>query len=243
MMRTMAASMAMVRSSSTRFLFMVESRDAIGILILRRFDANFSFATNESVVLILLLAGDFRITLYFPHESECIRGLRMSSWTFSFRDSSVKLIVTPPLKAFNTTACSVVTCMSYGFLKTPRTVAFPCEKTQLSFLFWCLLSCHSLKTSMHFAISGVRTTSGLLYRGQNPVVKTWTLKSNLVSTERMRPSNSDRCSLPTARSLSIPSIFDVNCVPHCILSLAIISFSASSLVERWLKSRFASWFR
>ena len=42
------------------------------------------------------------------------------------------------------------------------------------------------------------------------------------------------------RSFSMPSIFDVNCVPTCALSLDIMDFSRSSLADFWLRSLFAS---
>ena len=53
---------------------------------------------------------------------------------------------------------------------------------------------------------GCQTDLEDLYVGQNPVVRTCTWKSTLVSTFRIRCSNSVRCSLPTARSANIPSI-------------------------------------
>lgn len=80
--------MAIVRSSSTRFVLNVESKEAMGMRILRMLLENFGLAVNLSVVLILLLAGDFMTTLYFPHDKECISGFKIDSSKFRRGGSS-----------------------------------------------------------------------------------------------------------------------------------------------------------
>eukprot|EP00733_Pompholyxophrys_punicea_P000052 Pompholyxophrys_punicea_v1_NODE_6_length_8794_cov_7.233894.p7 type:complete len:169 gc:universal NODE_6_length_8794_cov_7.233894:2040-1534(-) len=138
MIRTIAASMAIERSSSTFLVLNETSRDAIGMRILRMFEANLPFAVNLSVVLILFPAGDLFTTLYLPQESECISGLRIASSKFSFWTNSSKVAVIPPFIASSAMACRVDTCRSYDFFpNVPLTVALPCVITHCNLRFWC----------------------------------------------------------------------------------------------------------
>mmetsp|Transcript_70999 Transcript_70999/g.199259 ORF Transcript_70999/g.199259 Transcript_70999/m.199259 type:complete len:212 (-) Transcript_70999:2006-2641(-) len=130
MMRTTAASIATDRSSSTRFGLCDSSRLAIGIRILSIFDWNFGAATKRSVTLMVFDFGDFSITLYLPHDSECSTRFKCSSGRLRRSLSCSKLNCSSAapglLKARIVIACRVVTCRSYFFLpQLPLTVAFP----------------------------------------------------------------------------------------------------------------------
>ena len=81
---------------STEFLLQDDEGDIAGYLgiqithrILCMLQLNLLLALNELVMLILLLAGVLTITLYFPHDRECMRGLRMASSKFKHSVSSL----------------------------------------------------------------------------------------------------------------------------------------------------------
>ena len=141
MIRTMAASMAIPRSSSTRSRLWLSSSEAMGIRILRIWQLNWSLKANESVVFIGSLLFSFSpsptgaspvvaMEIFFstrnlPHESECSTRLRASSGMANDSSSdenglgallpallALPVAVLSTLKASSTTACSVAICRS-----------------------------------------------------------------------------------------------------------------------------------
>lgn len=93
-------------------------------------------------------------------------------------------------------------------------------------------------------------TSGLLWRYSSKLawlsranVKSVTCKKNptpnLISYHK---SNIQKDTQRKTGQLTIPSIFEVNCPPHCCLSFVRILFSWSSLALRSKSSRRASFF-
>src|SRR5210317_777613 len=102
MIRTMAASMATERSSSTRFLLCEDSTLATGIRIFLMLLLNLGFPQKESVELILLLAGVLVRILCFPHDNECSSGFRVGSSKLSVSFNSLNPMDFPSLNEFNT---------------------------------------------------------------------------------------------------------------------------------------------
>jgi len=96
--------MAIDRSSSTRLVLKVASREAIGMRILRMLLTNLRLVVNVSVVLILLPGGDLLRTLYFPHDKECISGLSIDSSKLRFLDNSSNDSATSSFMAFKAMA-------------------------------------------------------------------------------------------------------------------------------------------
>lgn len=83
--------------------------------------------------------------------------------------------------------------------------------------------------------------------GQYPVVSTCTSKSSLIflspSSDCRWDANWDCDSLDMVRSLTMPSSFEVNWFPHCVLSISSIRSSASSDADLRCNRRRASCFR
>mmetsp|Transcript_19398 Transcript_19398/g.41008 ORF Transcript_19398/g.41008 Transcript_19398/m.41008 type:complete len:297 (-) Transcript_19398:1525-2415(-) len=257
MMRTMAASMACLRSSSTvarveSFSSCVILAAIIGTLMRRARSVKPALYEKTSSCDTSAPAGSLLRILTLPlapPASEIMYRLSSSMGRLRCCWISLNVYESCELKRRRTQAWYVETMRSCVLglppgRKLPTTVAEPSECTQRSWRCEWRWSKKALNVVMHCSISRGRLSSSDLYVGQKPVVNTCSVRSvsSLISFSLTYSLKADWISEDRFMSVTMPSSLEVNCAPQRSLSLAIIERSASSDEERASSSRLASCF-